>query len=127
MGGNLRGKIADYQELLYTEYKYTWPHWGEFGDHIMTKMVERGIQLILSAVNPEISELSILGGGGFKYTGNEDICPPDRRLPDNKLLLKVRLDSPGFFPGSNGQTDTGSPPLGQMPPFFSPMAICTHY
>jgi len=39
----------------------------------MTKMVERGggrgIQLILSAVNPEISELSILGRGGvFKYS-----------------------------------------------------------
>jgi len=44
------------------------PHSGEFGD-LMTKMVERGggrgIQLILSAVNPEISELSILGGRVF--------------------------------------------------------------
>jgi len=63
-----------YQELLHTKYNNKAPLRRVRGSY-MTKMVERGIQLILSAVNPEISELSILGV--FKYSGKEDICPPD--------------------------------------------------
>jgi hypothetical protein len=75
-GQHLRGKVAGYQELLDTEYNNKSPL-GRVRGSYMTKMVERGIQLILSAVNPEISELSILGV--FKYWGKEDICSPDPR------------------------------------------------
>lgn len=115
MGGAEEAKLRTYKELD-TEYNIIIispqrPHSGEFGD-LMTKMVERGrgggsnwfCQLLIQ----RYLNSRFWGMGGvlsIQEKKKRHFCTPDWGLPDNKLLLKLGLNSPGFFIGSNRQTD----------------------